>query len=280
MVRVLRNRELYVPLGPTSAPTAERFSVIKKTIAQLLMGATSGWSNSLGTLIRFSHCDATTGDNVPQSVQTQATNLLSGIPFGYLIGAPLTAAIQGQGAAAMETVKFIEAVGFKTDGLGNTVPQTVTFTYTKSVPPTTGGAPTGPGGPAAPDVQQTYSVTVPLLAIVPIPFLRISSMTINFTANIQADTTTTASQSDTTSLTASVSASASFLFFSAQFNASVSNKSTSDSSTQSQYNVQYTMQINVLAQQDSMPAGLQSMLNILSNMITASQPAAAAAAAS
>lgn len=70
------------------------------------------------------------------TVHTQATALLSGSPFGYLIGAPMVAAIDAQGLAAMETVKFIEAVGFTSSGVPPvTTAQTVTFTYTKPVTP-------------------------------------------------------------------------------------------------------------------------------------------------
>lgn len=197
------------------------------------------------------------------SVQTQATNLLSGIPFGYLIGAPLVAAIDAQGMAAMETVKFIEAVGFTASGSPPvTTAQTVTFTYTKPVTPTGGGAP----------ASETMTLTVPVLSVVPIPFLRISDMTIAFTANIQADTSTQVTTASNTSFTASLSASAGFLFASAKLNASVSNSSSTNTTANSAYNVQYTMGINVTAEQDSMPAGLQAILNILANTIAAQQP--------
>lgn len=200
-----------------------------------------------------------------QTVQTQATNLLSGIPFGYLIGAPMVAAIDAQGLAAMETVKFIEAVGFTQSG-GETTAQTVTFSYTKPGTDASGGGATQ---------NQTYTLTVPLLAIVPIPFLRISTMTIDFTANIQADTSTSVTTANQTTFSASLSASAGFLFGSVKLNASVSNKSSTDTTANSTYNVQYTMGIHVIAEQDSMPAGLQAVLNILANTI-GSPPAAKA----
>ena len=202
------------------------------------------------------------------TVQTQATNLLSGIPFGYLIGAPLVAAIDAQGLAAMETVKFIEAVGFTSSGVPPvTTAQTVTFTYTKPVTPTGGGTP----------VSETMTLTVPLLSIVDIPFLRISQMTIAFTANIQADTSTQVTTANTTAFTANLSTSANFFFASAKLNASISNTSSTNTTANSTYNVQYTMGINVTAEQDSMPAGLQAILNILANAIAAQSPAAAAA---
>ncbi len=45
-----------------------------------------------------------------------AVNELSAIPFGALIGGPMTAAIEAQSKAAMASVEFIRAVGFDSDG--------------------------------------------------------------------------------------------------------------------------------------------------------------------
>jgi hypothetical protein len=199
-----------------------------------------------------------------QTIQTQATNLLSGIPFGNLIGAPMIAAVDAQGMAAMETVKFVEAVGFTTTTTGNppvttTVPQTITFSYTKSVPAT---------APGAMPTNQTFTLTVPQLVVTPIPFLRITTMTIAFTASIQADTSTTVTNASNTSFSASLQASASFSFLTAKLNASISNTSSTNSTANSAYNVQYTMAINVTAAEADMPAGLQAILNILTNSIT------------
>jgi hypothetical protein len=43
-------------------------------------------------------------------------NELSAIPFGALIGGPMTAAIEAQSKAAMASVEFIRAVGFDEEG--------------------------------------------------------------------------------------------------------------------------------------------------------------------
>ena len=45
-----------------------------------------------------------------------AVNELSAIPFGALIGGPMTAAIEAQSKAALASVEFIRAVGFDDDG--------------------------------------------------------------------------------------------------------------------------------------------------------------------
>lgn len=201
----------------------------------------------------------TDSNNSSPSVQQQATSLLAGIPFGNLIGGPLTAAIQAQGQAAMQTVQFIQAVGF-TQGSGssgsNTV-STVTFVYSKANPSGTG--------------TTNMTLTVPLLTIVPIPFIRISNMTISFTANIQADTSFQQSNTNTSNFTSNVSASGGGFWFvpKINFSASYSNSNTSNTTSQSQYNVQYQMNVTVNAVQDSLPGGLQTILNTLLNAVTA-----------
>ncbi len=195
------------------------------------------------------------------SVQQQATGLLAGLPFGNLIGGPLTAAIQAQGQAAMTTVQFIEAVGFvPQSGSGpNSAVQNVTFSYTKADPTT--------NPPSTMDME----LTVPLLTIVPIPFIRISNMTISFTANIQADTSYTETTATSQAFTGSVSGSfgGGWFFPSVNFSASYSNTSSTNTTSNSTYNVQYQMQVTVNAAQDDMPGGLQTILNTLLNSVQA-----------
>lgn len=194
---------------------------------------------------------------IDTSIQQQATNLLAGIPFGNLIGGPLTAAIQAQGQAAMQTVQFIQAVGFtQSNSGGDFQVQNVVFTYEKVSPAT--------GSPI------TMSLTVPLLTIVPIPFLRIANMTVSFTANIQADSSYTDTASQYSSFTSSVSAQGGGWFLpSINLAASYSNSSASNQTSNSQYNVQYQMNVTVNAVQDSIPGGLQTILNTLLNSVQA-----------
>ena len=58
-------------------------------------------------------------------------NELAAIPFGTLIGAPLNAAIEAQAKAAMTTVEFIRAVGFKPAQDGR-YSSTVVFAYART----------------------------------------------------------------------------------------------------------------------------------------------------
>ena len=178
--------------------------------------------------------------------QQSATQLLGSLPFGSLIGGPLTAAVEAQAHAAMSSVDFIKAVGFAGED-GGTV-RNVTFKYKKA---------DGSVG----------SLEVPLLTIVPVPFLRINDLSIGFKANISATTERSSSTTSSTATSATAEASARYLFFQAKLNGSVSSKKDSTSTASSKYAVEYTIDVNVHAVQDDMPKGLATVLGILNESV-------------
>jgi hypothetical protein len=104
---------------------------------------------------------------------------------------------------------------------------------------------------------------VPLLTIVPIPFLRIENMDIHFKASISQATETKETESSSLGSEATVSAGAKYWFFKADMTASVSSKKDSSATRDSRYAVEYTMDINVHAVQDDVPGGLAKVLNLL-----------------
>jgi hypothetical protein len=169
-------------------------------------------------------------------------NELAAIPFGVLIGAPLTAAIEAQAKAALTTVEFIRAVGCKEDG------EIVNVTFKVMMG------------------KDTLDLQVPLLAIVPIPFLRIENMDIHFKASLSQsmETKDSVSSSIGASVTAGVSSS---WFVKANVSSTISAKKDSTSSRDSRYAVEYTMDINVHAVQDDVPGGLGKVLNLLNESI-------------
>jgi hypothetical protein len=201
----------------------------------------------------------------------EATRALGALPFGNIIGGPLVAAVNAQAQAARSTVEFIESVGFMTvrtpilDSDGSpvldddsnptvtegTAVRTVTFKYKSG--------------------EQQVDLVVPILTIVPIPFIRIDDMTIQFKANISAEATKSNNTALTTETNADASASASYTggFWEAKadFNASYSSKKDSTSSANSKYAVEYTMDVYVHAVQDDIPAGLNKVLNMLTESI-------------
>lgn len=197
-------------------------------------------------------------------VQSDAIAQLGALPFGNIIGGPLVAAIEAQSKAAKSTVDFINAVAFApppanvaTGAIVEKKLQTVEFKYKNG--------------------NKEVSLIVPLLTIVPIPYIRIDDMTIQFKANISAETTTEdkSSESTSTDTTANVHAEGGFLWASvdANFTASYSAKKDSSSAANSKYAVEYTMDVYVHAVQDDMPAGMQKVLNILNDSIQLPPPA-------
>jgi len=177
------------------------------------------------------------------NIQSQATSQLGAIPFGSLIGGPLNAAVEAQAQAANTSVEFIKQVAIKDDG----EVRNVTFFYMKE--------------------ESKVELTVPILAIVPIPYLRIDDMTINFKAKISADTSTSDKSSSSSSVDVNASASAGWGWGKAKFSAGYSSKKDSSSSRDSKYSVEYTMDISVHAVQDDMPGGLEKVLNMLEKSI-------------
>lgn len=184
---------------------------------------------------------------------SRATQELQSIPFRHLIGAPLTAVIQAQAQAAQTTIEFIERVGFVPDAsdptkLGET--RTVTFEYEK----------------LSEDGSRTdMAMTVPVLAIVPIPFIRVESCEIDFTAKITDMDTTQVNTSMAVNASTSGSYSSWLSPVRVEFRASFSyNRNTSSTS---KFEKEYQMNVHVRAVQDEMPAGLSRVLQVLEKSI-------------
>jgi Protein of unknown function (DUF2589) len=218
-----------------------------------------------------------------------ATSILTQLPFGNIIGGPMKAAIEAQAIAARATVDFIREVGFspattdangdelatidhsdplfRKSGAGGTLRiapeadfgeiRNVTFSYTSQseIAPATGSA-------AAPRV---VSLTVPLLTIVPIPYLRIDEMTIDFMVKITEEIRNKQTTSADTTFNAGVNGGHSSWWspVKVDFNTSLSTKHSSTGTSSSRYSTEATMNVHVRAVQDAMPAGLAKVLSIL-----------------
>ena len=178
---------------------------------------------------------------------TAVAGELQALPFGSLIGGPLDAAIEAQGRAAMSSVNFIRTIGFDEDDKV----RSITFKAKKG------------------DTEST--ITVPLLTIVPIPFIRIDDMTIAFKANVTSSKESSDSTSSSLVAEGSLKASASYLVAKASIEASVSSKKDSESTKNSKYSVETTIDVHVHAVQDELPAGLAKMLDILASTIEAEE---------
>lgn len=193
-------------------------------------------------------------DTTPSQV---ATNALQAIPFGSIIGGPLKACIEAQAMAAQTSWQFIQEVGLNTDpNTGQKEAVNVSFQFMQN--------------------GHMVQLNVPLLTIVPIPYIAIHDIDINFKANISASSSSVNEQSSSSALDAGAEASIGAKWgpfhMDAKMKANYSSKKDSKATQESKYSVEYTMDVAVKAGQDSMPAGLAKVLELLGNTLDVSDP--------
>ncbi|MEO5349314.1 MAG: DUF2589 domain-containing protein [Magnetococcus sp. YQC-3] len=197
---------------------------------------------------------------------------LQSLPLEYMLSAPLTAVIKAQALAAKTTIDFIEKVGLEEDTAGNMKVRTAQFTYSAPV-----ADPNNPGAM----LYQDAELTVPLLAMLPIPYIRASDLRVTFEFKIR-DVQSAASQSEITGKTGIDSTSTVQGKFGGglaglfggpsgsfeqktNFSMSVSSSRKSDSSSKTDRSATFNMTMNAV--QDEIPSGLAKVLNILTEAI-------------
>lgn len=193
-------------------------------------------------------------DTTPSQV---ATSALQAIPFGSIIGGPLKAAIEAQAMAAQTSWQFIQEVGLTVNPQTNQKEAVnVSFQFMQD--------------------GRMVQLNVPLLTIVPIPYIAIQNVDINFKANISASSSSVQESSSSQSIDAGadIKAKAGWGPFSVEANmkANYSSKKDSKATQDSRYSVEYTMDVAVKAGQDSMPAGLAKVLELLGSAMDVSKP--------
>lgn len=202
---------------------------------------------------------------------------LASIDFESLLGGPLVAVINAQAQAAMATVNFIKEVGFKKpaaeenagDDTTTELPIYVTFKYPKELSPFVPADPTtSPPTPAQPAVYETHELKVPILTMLPIPYVRMELTTIDFNAKINS---VEYRKTDTRlKIDASLEAKAGWLWGSAKLKVSTSYQRNSQQGTT--VNRTYSMAVHIKAVQDEIPEGMERLLGILEGAIS-SKPA-------
>ena len=185
---------------------------------------------------------------------------LASLDFENLIGGPLIAVVHAQAQAAMATVNFIKQVGFKPAASAGTTtdqttgePATVSFSYKKMVPKADGSG----------EEEKTASLTVPFLAMLPIPYLRVEETNIDFLAKINS---VQYRQVDTNlAVTAELEAKAGWLWGSARLKVTTTyQRQTKEGSTVTR---DYSMGVKVKAVQEEMPGGLSRLISVLESLI-------------
>lgn len=185
-----------------------------------------------------------------------ANRILGSIPYGTLIGAPMTAAVQAQALAAQSSIDFIRSVGFTgnsdNEEFGDV--RMVVFKYKRR---------------SNENTLEDVTLTVPILTIVPIPYLRIDDMTIDFTSKITEEMVREQKRDSSVDTNAELTVGyKSFLSpVKVDFKASVSTKHSSSSASSNRYKTEHTININVRAVQDDIPGGMGRMLEIFESAI-------------
>ncbi len=127
----------------------------------------------------------------------------------------------------------------------------------------------GVTGKAAIDAKyQDMKFSVPILTMLPIPFIKVDLVTIDFNAKISSVETT--SESSDLAITGSLEVKQRWPSGSAKLNVSCAYKKSSASGSSVERT--YSMAIHVQASQDEMPAGMEKLLNLLESAMI-SKPA-------
>lgn len=176
------------------------------------------------------------------------------LPMEQIIGGPLQAVIKAQSMAASTTADFITKVGLTpAGGGGGSKARTVDFSFDRKRTDDAGTVST-----------ETVNLSVPLLTILPVPFIRVQEALIDFQCTVASSTI------DTSKTQFGLDASASGGFFGVDF--SVSASYSTESTHRSEVTRTATLKVQVKAVQDQMPAGLAKVLDILQTAITDSKP--------
>lgn len=185
---------------------------------------------------------------------------LASLDFENLIGGPLIAVVHAQAQAAMATVNFIKQVGFKpASGTQSSSeqttgePATVSFSYKKMVPKADGSG----------EEEKNVSLTVPFLAMLPVPYLRVQETNVDFLAKINS---VQFRQVDTNlAVTGELEAKAGWLWGSARLKVTTTyQRQTKEGGTVTR---DYSMGVKVKAVQEEMPGGLDRLISVLESLI-------------
>ena len=180
-------------------------------------------------------------------VANKSIGTLQGIPFKNLIGGPLSACIQAQNDAAMTSINFINNVCLNEDKeTGEKSAIYVSFSFIQN--------------------GRKVVINVPMIAIVPIPYIAINSVDINFKATVngvESESSSTETEYESKGNKKSTRKSGLFRRKTTTINSTFSTKRDSKSTQDSKFSVEATIDVAVHAGQESMPAGMAKILEML-----------------
>ena len=180
-------------------------------------------------------------------VANKSIGTLQGLPFDNLIGGPLNACIQAQNDAAMTSINFINNVCLNEDKeTGEKSAVYVSFSFIQN--------------------GRKVVINVPMIAIVPIPYIAINSIDISFKATVngvESESSSTETEYESKGNKKSTRKSGLFRKKTTTINSTFSTKRDSKSTQDSKFSVEATIDVAVHAGQESMPAGMAKILEML-----------------
>ena len=180
-------------------------------------------------------------------VANKSIGTLQGLPFDNLIGGPLNACIQAQNDAAMTSINFINNVCLNEDkDTGEKSAIYVSFSFIQN--------------------GRKVVINVPLIAIVPIPYIAINSIDISFKATVngvESESSSTETEYESKGTKKSTRKTGWFRKKTTTINSTFSTKRDSKSTQDSKFSVEATIDVAVHAGQESMPAGMAKILEML-----------------
>ena len=180
-------------------------------------------------------------------VANKSIGTLQGLPFDNLIGGPLSACIQAQNDAAKTSINFIDEVCLnKDEETGEKSAVYVSFSFIQN--------------------GRKVVINVPMIAIVPIPYIAINSVDISFKATVngvESESSSTETEYESKENKKSTRKTGWFRKKTTTINSTFSTKRDSKSTQDSKFSVEATIDVAVHAGQESMPAGMAKILEML-----------------
>jgi hypothetical protein len=185
------------------------------------------------------------------------------LPMESLIGGPLQAAAKANAQMVMTNAQFIIDTGFQKDENGNpTKANMVEFAFEQNI------AQTAEDGTVT-MVPQEVKVKAPMLAILPLPALKVKEAEVTFSMQVNSSTEDTSESSSE----ASIDGSGSVGWGPFKVSVKVHGKTSSHSSQTRKSDNSAKYDVHVLATDDGIPEGLARILDMMQDAIT---PTAAA----
>lgn len=196
---------------------------------------------------------------------------LASIDFESMLGGPLMAAVNAQAQSAIATANFIKEVGFKKiadeqdpDKMEVGDPIYVRFKYFKEISPFIPADPNAsPPTAAQPAQYDEQTLEVPFLTMLPIPYLGIDLVTIDFNAKINSVEYRKTDAS--IKIGSELEAKAGWAWGSAKLKVSASYQR--NTQTGNTVNRTYSLQVHMRASGVDTPEGTQRILGILEDAI-------------